>query len=553
LLDPDSQTLSWVGLVNALALLLGASAAMAEAALAGLSRARLHRLVEQGLHRYRVLLPFVEHPSRYQTALVLLRVAAVVLATALVAGVLSNGLFLLTLVFFFALAETVPRRLVTGRAEEVALAAAVPLLVCATLLGPFIRLLELARGASRLSGPAPNGRNGEVREEAADGPVVVTVGEEQHVVAEEEGEMIHSIVELEEKTVRQIMVPRTDIIALPATATLLEAIDRVIAHGYSRLPVYEGTVDNIIGILYAKDLFRAVRSGQTGESVRHFLRPAYFIPESKRVDELLHEMQQKRIHIAIVVDEYGGTAGLVTIEDLLGEIRKRVAKGHRVLVTTLTKRMAEDLTEYLREHGVKVRYLHSDIDTLERMEIVRDLRLGVFDVLVGINLLREGLDLPEVSLVAILDADKEGYLRSETALIQMIGRAARNAEGKVIMYADRITESMRRAIEETYRRRRIQEEYNRRHGIVPRTVVKPVHDVLEATRVAEKPADYLAGKSLKDIQRRQIPELIKKLQKEMREAARALEFERAAVLRDMIFELEERLRSAAPQRAAAGG
>jgi len=336
LLDPDSQTLLWVGLVNALALLLGASAAMAEAALAGLSRARLHRLVEQGLHRYRVLLPFVEHPSRYQTALVLLRVAAVVLATALVAGVLSNGLFLLTLVFFFALAETVPRRLVTGRAEEVALAAAVPLLVCATLLGPFIRLLELARGASRLSGPAPNGRNGEVREEAADGPVVVTVGEEQHVVAEEEGEMIHSIVELEEKTVRQIMVPRTDIIALPATATLLEAIDRVIAHGYSRLPVYEGTVDNIIGILYAKDLFRAVRSGQTGESVRHFLRPAYFIPESKRVDELLHEMQQKRIHIAIVVDEYGGTAGLVTIEDLLeeivGEIEDEYDRGKQAVI-----------------------------------------------------------------------------------------------------------------------------------------------------------------------------------------------------------------------------
>ena len=228
------------------------------------------------------------------------------------------------------------------------------------------------------------------------------------------------------------------------------------------------------------------------------------------------------------------------IEDLLGEIRQRVARGHRVLVTTLTKRMAEDLTDYLREMGIKVRYLHSEIDTLERMEIVRDLRLGVFDVLVGINLLREGLDIPEVSLVAILDADKEGYLRSSTALIQTIGRAARNAEGKVIMYADTITDSMRQAIEETYRRRKIQEEYNRRHGITPQTVRKAVRDVIEATHAAERPPEYLAGKRLSDLPRHQIPDVVKRLRKEMEQAARDLEFERAALLRDMILELEAR-------------
>ncbi|MBX5476966.1 MAG: excinuclease ABC subunit UvrB [Clostridia bacterium] len=228
------------------------------------------------------------------------------------------------------------------------------------------------------------------------------------------------------------------------------------------------------------------------------------------------------------------------IDDLLGEIRKRVAKGHRVLVTTLTKKMAEELTDYLREVGVKVRYMHSDVETLERMEIVRDLRLGVFDVLVGINLLREGLDIPEVSLVAILDADKEGYLRSERSLIQTIGRAARNAEGKVIMYADRVTDSMAAAIRETERRRRIQTEYNRRHGITPQTIVKPVRDVIENTRVLAKGEGYWDGRSLKDVPPRQIPKLVEKLRKEMKEAAKALEFERAALLRDMIIELESR-------------
>lgn len=228
------------------------------------------------------------------------------------------------------------------------------------------------------------------------------------------------------------------------------------------------------------------------------------------------------------------------MDDLIAELRARIAKGHRCLITTLTKKMAEELTDYLAENGIKVRYLHSEIDTLERMEIIRDLRLGVFDVLVGINLLREGLDLPEVSLVVILDADKEGFLRSETSLIQTFGRAARNAEGKVIMYADTITGSMKRAIEETERRRRIQMEYNAAHGIVPKTVIKPVRDVIEATKVLEKPDSYWTAHKLSDIPRKQIPAMIKKLKKEMKEAAKRLEFEHAALLRDMIFELESR-------------
>jgi excinuclease ABC subunit B len=224
------------------------------------------------------------------------------------------------------------------------------------------------------------------------------------------------------------------------------------------------------------------------------------------------------------------------VDDLLAEIRARVAAQERVLVTTLTKKMAEDLTDYLREVGVRVRYLHSDVETLERMAILRDLRLGVFDVLVGINLLREGLDLPEVSLVAVLDADKEGYLRSETSLIQTMGRAARNAHGKVIMYADTVTESMARAIEETARRRRIQAEFNRQHNIQPRTVVKAVRDVIEATH-AEPAAREGGGRprSAKELARE-----IERVRKEMREAARLLEFERAAVLRDVLIDLETR-------------
>ncbi len=228
------------------------------------------------------------------------------------------------------------------------------------------------------------------------------------------------------------------------------------------------------------------------------------------------------------------------IDDLVGEIRQRVAKSQRVLVTTLTKKMAEDLTDYLKELGLKVRYMHSDIDTLERMQIVRDLRLGVFDVLVGINLLREGLDLPEVTLVAILDADKEGFLRGERSLIQTIGRAARNVEGKVIMYADTMTDSMKKAISETNRRRLIQRQHNEAHGITPRTIVKPVRDVIEATKAAEKPDQYLADFDLDKIKPREVPNLVERLKKEMKEAAKQLEFERAAELRDLIMELEKK-------------
>lgn len=225
------------------------------------------------------------------------------------------------------------------------------------------------------------------------------------------------------------------------------------------------------------------------------------------------------------------------IDDLIGEINERIEKSSRVLVTTLTKRMAEDLTNYLKELDLKVTYLHSDIETLERIEIIRDFRLGVFDVLVGINLLREGLDLPEVSLVAILDADKEGFLRSETSLIQTVGRAARNIDGKVIMYADRITDSMGKAINETNRRRAIQTQYNLDHDITPQSIQKAVRDVIEATKVAEDELVYgirgADGMTEKDVET-----LIAKLQKEMKEAAKSLQFERAAQLRDRIAELK---------------
>jgi excinuclease ABC subunit B len=223
------------------------------------------------------------------------------------------------------------------------------------------------------------------------------------------------------------------------------------------------------------------------------------------------------------------------VDNLLGEVRAEVAKGHRVLVTTLTKRMAEDLTEYFHDLGVKVRYLHSDIKTLERAEIVRELRLGVFDVLVGINLLREGLDLPEVSLVAILDADKEGYLRSHRSLIQTAGRAARNVYGRVILYGDVVTESMRLAIEETARRRRIQAEYNETHGITPETVKKAIPtleytmaemDYLQLGLAAEAPEDY--GKE------EDVEQIIKRLEADMKAAAKELEFERAADIRNRI-------------------
>jgi excinuclease ABC subunit B len=224
------------------------------------------------------------------------------------------------------------------------------------------------------------------------------------------------------------------------------------------------------------------------------------------------------------------------IDDLMDEIKKRVARGERCLVTTLTKRMAEELADYLIEMGVKTHYLHSEIVTLERVEILRDLRLGVYDVVVGINLLREGLDLPEVSLVAILDADKEGYLRSEGALIQTMGRAARHVDGHVIMYADTITTSMANAMKETQRRRQIQEVYNKEHGITPQGIRKAIKDITERVKVvAETRTPYTATPFLKE----DIARLIKELESQMKAAARNLEFEKAALLRDRILELRK--------------
>jgi excinuclease ABC subunit B len=260
-----------------------------------------------------------------------------------------------------------------------------------------------------------------------------------------------------------------------------------------------------------------------------------------------YEMEKSKGH---VVEQVIRPTGLVDpevivrpvkgqIDDLLAEINQRVGQGERALVTTLTKRMAEDLADYLMEMGVKVHYLHSEIQTLERVEILRDLRLGVYDVVVGINLLREGLDLPEVSLVAILDADKEGFLRSEPALIQTIGRAARHVNGTVIMYANTLTEAMRRAIDETNRRRAKQVAYNQQHGIEPRSIVKEVRDLTDRVRkVAEKGAPYVISREMpKD----ELARLIKELEKQMKAAAAELEFEKAAVLRDQIFELRQQM------------
>lgn len=226
------------------------------------------------------------------------------------------------------------------------------------------------------------------------------------------------------------------------------------------------------------------------------------------------------------------------IDDLIGEIHERVKKNERVLVTTLTKKMSEDLTDYLKEIGIKVQYLHSEVKTLERIEIIRELRLGKYDVLIGINLLREGLDIPEVSLIAILDADKEGFLRSERSLIQTIGRAARNSNGHVIMYADKITNSMELAISETRRRRAIQEEYNRQHGIVPMTIQKDIRDVIRATHAAEDQEDYKPASSFSKMNKKEREKLIATMEKEMKVEAKALNFERAAELRDLILELK---------------
>ncbi len=227
------------------------------------------------------------------------------------------------------------------------------------------------------------------------------------------------------------------------------------------------------------------------------------------------------------------------IDNLISEINKVTEKKQKVLVTTLTKKMAEDLTNYLKESGIRVKYLHSDIDTLERLEIIRDLRMDVFDVLVGINLLREGLDIPEVSLVAILDADKEGFLRSETSLIQTIGRAARNSDGRVVMYADTITDSMQKAISETNRRRNIQEEYNIEHGIVPKTIVKKVHDIIKATISVEEKKGMGLDKDPESMSKEELTKVIEKMQQEMRQAATDLQFERAAQLRDEIINLKK--------------
>lgn len=229
------------------------------------------------------------------------------------------------------------------------------------------------------------------------------------------------------------------------------------------------------------------------------------------------------------------------IDDLIGEVNKETKNHHKVLITTLTKRMAEDLTQYMSELGIRVKYLHSDIDTLERAEIIRDLRLDVFDVLVGINLLREGLDIPEITLVAILDADKEGFLRSETSLIQTIGRAARNSEGHVIMYADKITDSMRVAIDETERRRKLQQAYNEEHGITPKTIQKSVRDLIAISKkVAAEEMEF--DKDPESMSRRELEKLIGDIQKKMKKAAAELNFEAAAEYRDKMVSLKNMLR-----------
>ena len=228
------------------------------------------------------------------------------------------------------------------------------------------------------------------------------------------------------------------------------------------------------------------------------------------------------------------------IDDLVSEVNKEVEKHHKVLITTLTKRMAEDLTDYMRDLGIRVKYLHSDIDTLERTQIIRDMRLDVFDVLVGINLLREGLDIPEITLVAILDADKEGFLRSETSLIQTIGRAARNSEGRVLMYADVMTDSMRMAIDETERRRALQEAYNQEHGITPKTIQKSVRDLISISKAVAQTESQLE-KDPESMSKKELEKLIQKVEKQMKVAAADLNFEQAAQLRDKMIELKKNL------------
>ena len=284
-------------------------------------------------------------------------------------------------------------------------------------------------------------------------------------------------------------------------------------------------------------------------------RPLNFEEFEERIDQVLFVSatpgQYEKDHELLRAEQIIRPTGLLDpyvevrpvegqIDDLVGEVNKEVEKHNKILVTTLTKRMAEELTDYMKDLGIRVKYLHSDIDTLERSEIIRDMRLDVFDVLVGINLLREGLDIPEISLVAILDADKEGFLRSETSLIQTIGRAARNAEGHVIMYADVITDSMRRAIDETLRRRELQETYNEEHGITPKTIKKAVRDLISISKEVAKTQKKLE-KDMESMSREELEELIGKVQKQMKAAAADLNFEMAAELRDQMIELKKNL------------
>ena len=281
-----------------------------------------------------------------------------------------------------------------------------------------------------------------------------------------------------------------------------------------KFPEFEQRLNQVVYVSATPGEYERTRSGQIVEQV---IRPTGLL--------------DPRIEVRPVEGQ---------IDDLIGEINQRTARKERVLVTTLTKKMAEDLTTYLQGAGIRVRYMHHDIDTIERMEIIRDLRLGTFDVLVGINLLREGLDLPEVSLVAILDADKEGFLRSETSLIQTIGRAARNADGVVIMYADTVTPSMRRAIDETERRREKQDTFNKAHGIVPKTVVKSVRELLELSAASDEAASAQRQGRTKTMTKQEKAAEIARLEKAMKEAAKMLEFELAASLRDQIIELRGR-------------
>ena len=284
-------------------------------------------------------------------------------------------------------------------------------------------------------------------------------------------------------------------------------------------------------------------------------RPLNFEEFEERIDQVLFVSatpgQYEKDHELLRAEQIIRPTGLLDpyvevrpvegqIDDLVGEVNKEVEKHNKILVTTLTKRMAEELTDYMKDLGIRVKYLHSDIDTLERSEIIRDMRLDVFDVLVGINLLREGLDIPEISLVAILDADKEGFLRSETSLIQTIGRAARNAEGHVIMYADVITDSMRRAIDETLRRRELQEAYNKEHGVTPKTIKKAVRDLISISKEVAKTQKKLE-KDMESMSRKELEELIGKVQKQMKAAAADLNFEMAAELRDQMIELKKNL------------